>query len=371
MYPPNQYSRLETDAESEPHLTFPIKRTKILGIPLPLIKPLSILTCLILFLTVVLKSIKSTPSTEHPRKNIYVFDHHPRPEWLDSNSTRSPLALRLAIITRVDGFERRQALRESVLVGIRHSDVQLEYRFFVGQAPDGVDGLKTKIQLMKEMQFYDDILYLKDIPDVYERLSEKRYAALKWGGSIPHATYDYFMTMDSDTFCRFGALARRLPRYLADKYINPRTDPVLIGRMGAQYSYYINNVDDDNMDASQEDKVILGPWYSYPSGIGYMISSSLMHSLISTTSPLPHHIHYPSDDLMIGAWIAALHAPKPYLPEVIKTEVVDDIVGWHDFPGRGGHDALIGWESVCIHRLSPTEMGEMRDREEIREEWQD
>lgn len=95
---------------------------------------------------------------------------------------------------------------------------------------------------------------------------------------------------------------------------------------------------------------------------------------------------------MIGSWVAALklfhdpnilfettleHSPppqhrvypEPYLPYVVDTKVVDDKIGWHDFKNRGGNEAAIGWETACVHRLSPKEMRALREMEEIRMEW--
>lgn len=95
---------------------------------------------------------------------------------------------------------------------------------------------------------------------------------------------------------------------------------------------------------------------------------------------------------MIGAWIAALNLfhspdvvfettvehspppqhrvyPKPYLPYRVETRVVDDKLGWHNVLGRGGNDGVVGWESMCVHRMSEWEMRTFREMEEIRGEW--
>ena len=120
-----------------------------------------------------------------------------------------------------------------------------------------------------------------------------------------------------------------------------------------------------------------------------IVSSSLVKIFLSTDPPLPHHIHYPSDDVMIGAWIAALRVfhdetiewqfgpdhppevlrPKPFLPNPVETLIIDDVHGWHDFPGRGDHDAPISWDSVCTHHVTVDEMKEIRRRLEFLGEW--
>ena len=77
--------------------------------------------------------------------------------------------------------------------------------------------------------------------------------------------------MDSDTFVRFVPLARRLPELYEGKQVNPREEPVLIGRMSMHLTYFVTRVPDGNEDPGEEDEVIKGPWFQYPAGIGYML----------------------------------------------------------------------------------------------------
>lgn len=219
------------------------------------------------------------------------------------------------------------------------------------------------------------------------------------------------MTLDSDTFCRFQVLARKLRHEHPD--FKPREQSILLGRMGQHLVYFENKVTDGSLNSTEEDLYIKGSWYSYPSGIGYVLRSVILFSryrlsfftdntilssnttatLLSADPPVPHHIHYPFDDVMIGSWLAALKNfhdpsieymttedhppglpvqrvyPKPYTPHAVETEIVDEVVGWHDFKGRGGHDSPIGWESVCVHRMTPPEMRAFRGMEEVKGEW--
>ncbi|KAF9000318.1 galactosyltransferase-domain-containing protein [Cyathus striatus] len=391
MYPPqSHYSRLATDPENA---DIPIHSRWALLVRLrPWIRPAAIIGTTLLLVVVVLvhyaggsfKDVNipyvTAPIPGFPNEKSFAFDKNPRPSWLDENPVGGPLGLRIAVVSRADEFDKRQALRESVFLGVRDTDVKLDFRFFVG-APVGLTHWVTSVRLSQENRTYGDVVVLEDIDDIPERLSEKRYAALKWGGSVPHDSYDYFMTIDSDTFVRLGALARRMPSFLKSKNIKPREQPVLIGRMGEHLTYFMNTVPDGNEDPSLEDEYLKGPWFPYPSGIGYMLSSSLVNTLLSTEPPLPHHIHYPSDDVMIGAWIAALRyfpdksvefettaehspepvhkvVPKPYLPE-----------RWHDFIERGGHDASFSWSSICVHHVTADEMIKFRAIDAIKGEW--
>lgn len=71
-------------------------------------------------------------------------------------------------------------MREAVLAGVKADDVRIDYRFFVGRAKDGVEGLNTKLRLVKENHLYNDVVVLDQFRDVPERLSEKRFEAIKW-----------------------------------------------------------------------------------------------------------------------------------------------------------------------------------------------
>lgn len=79
------------------------------------------------------------------------------------------------------------------------------------------------------------------------------------------------MTMDSDTFVRFGAMARRMPLFLEGKNLNPRENRILIGRMASHLTYFQNTVPDGNENPDDQDEVLKGPWFSYPAGIGYVL----------------------------------------------------------------------------------------------------
>lgn len=117
-------------------------------------------------------------------ENTFIFGQESRPQWLDTPPVE-PVVLRIAVMTRVDGFERRQAVREAVFQGVRKEDVSLDYRFFVGAAPKTEEGESTHRLVDEENQKFNDIVVLDEIDDIPERLSEKRYAALKWVSICP------------------------------------------------------------------------------------------------------------------------------------------------------------------------------------------
>ncbi|KAF9000317.1 hypothetical protein BDQ17DRAFT_1327874 [Cyathus striatus] len=176
-------------------------------------KPLAVIFSSLLFVVFLFHSVANMRSPRPP----FAFDIDPRPKWLDKDPIGGPLVLRVAVMSAPYEFEKREAIRDTIFRGVRESDVNLEYRFFTGSTTDE----SILPRLSEEMDAHKDIISLDGIPDMPERLSEKRYAALKWGGSVQSNTYDYFMTMDTDTFVRFGTLAKRLPIFLKKKHRKP------------------------------------------------------------------------------------------------------------------------------------------------------
>ncbi|KAF4618453.1 hypothetical protein D9613_010179 [Agrocybe pediades] len=329
----------------------------------------------------------------------YDFDFHgARPQYLDTPLPR-PVVIRLAIISRSDEFSRRQLLRETMLSGLPSDYVKVEHRFFTGEVPNGItEDTGIRDLLDREIRQHDDLQILDGIEETWKRVSEKRFAALKWQtASLPPSEYDYSMTLDSDSFCRFRTLSQRLVHIYSD--MDPRTEPVLVGNMGRQKIYWQNTVSNTNEINSttepREDEWIVGPRYPYPVGIGYMLSSYLASAIANMDPSIPHHIFYPYDDVMIGSWVAGLKefhdpsniftkpapeegqgemhrvTPRPYLPYPIDAKVVDDQAGWHDFKNRGAvsRQKSIGWDTACVHRIKADEVQKLRGMEEVKTEW--
>ena len=109
----------------------------------------------------------------------FAFEDVPRPVYLDT-PLEKPLVIRLGIISRVDGFGKRQALREAMLVGVPSDYVQLDYKFFVGTVPNTTEGAAIAEKITEENRVYGDMMVLNDIADVPLRISEKRFAAIRW-----------------------------------------------------------------------------------------------------------------------------------------------------------------------------------------------
>ncbi|GJJ06869.1 hypothetical protein Clacol_001065 [Clathrus columnatus] len=345
------------------------------------------------------------------RGPVYIFDKKPRPKWLDSPYTtkslsKEPLILRVAVISHPSELERRRAIRDSIFRGVPSHEIQFDYRFFLGVSEDMEDGNGGKTNsLYREAEKYKDMVILKNIPETYDRIAQKRFAALKWASrsifladTFSNTTYDYFMTLDSDTFVRFKALARRFSVIMKNhKNVNPREQAIMIGRMKYARTYWLNAmIDDEDANTLERDIEVYGPRYKYPVGIGYMLSSFLVKTLLSIEPPVPHHIEYPKDDVMIGFYVASLkhypkhnsvyryghpwnifstrvYPPRNLLPRPIDTLIIDDNLGWHDFPGRKyGHkfEGSVGWDSVCVHHIKTEEFYFLRNMKEFQGEWE-
>lgn len=90
----------------------------------------------------------------------------------------------------------------------------------------------------------------------------------------------------------------------------------------------------------------------------YLFSSALVQRLTAPGVVLPHHVHYPLDDMLIGNWVADWAA---------GTEVVDDRDGFHDALGhserwRPDVPKAVDWDSVVVHKLGWREMRGLRYR---------
>ena len=149
------------------------------------IRPLAIVLTTLLLILVALILLKTTTPEPEPEQevpplpplpdNTFSFDTKSRPSWLGKPPTSGPLVLRVAVVSRVDEFARRQALRDSVFQGIRESDVTLDFRFFVGTSTDA----DVNERLAQETGTHGDVVKL-EIADKKQRVSEKRFLALKW-----------------------------------------------------------------------------------------------------------------------------------------------------------------------------------------------
>lgn len=172
------YTQLSTDPEAG-LLEFPsFKKSSLPRLALLsfVLRPKVILSICIISVILILLDIRSKTW----RGPVYIFDKEAHPAWLDSPHAAEPLILRVAVISHPSEAERRQLIRDSVFKGVPSKEVQIDYRFFVGiPERNGSSWEDMPHDIWQEEQRHKDMVIL-DFPDTYERISQKRYAALKW-----------------------------------------------------------------------------------------------------------------------------------------------------------------------------------------------
>jgi hypothetical protein len=92
----------------------------------------------------------------------------------------------VAIISHPAEFSRRKAIRDHMLVGVPHSEVDIQHYFFLGKAEDttwsrmkGFSAQEVDAAVHREAEEHNDIHFL-DMVDNKDRLGYKRWRALQW-----------------------------------------------------------------------------------------------------------------------------------------------------------------------------------------------
>lgn len=187
MFRHNSYAPLPTDPEAGPSIRpFKQKSRKLTSLRF-VFRPKVILLISVISVLAILLDIRSKTWVGP----VYVFNKEVRPEWLNSPSVQEPLLFRVAVISHPSEGERRRLIRDSIFKGVPSNEINLEYRFFVGTSGGNSSG-EILDEIWREERQYKDMVIL-DMPDTYEKLAEKRYAALKWVSrtlsSFQHSTF--------------------------------------------------------------------------------------------------------------------------------------------------------------------------------------
>jgi hypothetical protein len=306
------------------------------------------------------------PNTLSP--DLFNLSLHDKPQWLTLQPTRSkPFVLRIAIITHPSDFVKRQAIREHILSNVPTSAVQFQHRFIMGYSPPASQ--HEDFLVLEEMHMYRDILRFDMIEDP-RRMGEKRWRMLRWAAEAHRSTYDYFLSLDTDAFVRLHALALRM--HAMHPEFRPRDESILWSQTNDHKVHFVANPVDDDSTVLVEDSKVFSPtefrgteWYTYPVGFAFLMSSHLVSRLTSPEIKLAHHVHFPSDDVVIGMWISEWAG---------DTRIVSDRPGFHDPPGHNRHpedEDPIDWGTVAIHHVQPWEFRELRKVKEWEGEWEE
>lgn len=132
-----------------------------------------------LLLVIVIQKTKSRrPIWNGP---TYSFDKEPRPAWMTvvtESPVKTPLSLRVAVLSHPKEVERRELIREYMFKGVPRNEVHIDHCFLVGK-PSGWSAQGKLEKLLQEQEEHQDLVIL-DIEDSKKRLSQKRYSGLKW-----------------------------------------------------------------------------------------------------------------------------------------------------------------------------------------------
>lgn len=107
----------------------------------------------------------------------------------------------ILILTSSKNYIRRKNIRDTWIKSIEK--YQVKYLFSIGNHDNIVD-----IKLKEEIRRYDDILLLKDVPDVYSSLSAKVLHSFKH--IYEHFDFQYLLKCDDDTFIRVPNIIKEL-----------------------------------------------------------------------------------------------------------------------------------------------------------------
>lgn len=258
----------------------------------------------------------------------------------------------------------------------------MHHRFFVGYTEDD---WRTDVAIVKERSIHKDIVVL-DMPESKTRMGEKRWRMLRWASESPSSSYDYYMSADTDAFIRLTALARRL-KGLRPELGKPREKSVMWGSMGREHRHYVVSDEGENEDV-QDSLGESEEGFEYPYGFAILLSSHLVGRLVRPGVVLPHRIHYPNDDVVVGNWVgdhvwkgpepldsdslySSSSAPSSPLTDHTVT-IINDHPAFHDPPGHSWNESStlqVSWDSVVIHHLNVDEMKGIRGREEFKGDW--
>ncbi|TFL00671.1 galactosyltransferase-domain-containing protein [Pterulicium gracile] len=299
----------------------------------------------------------------------FFLTQNSRPEWHSSpRLDKPPLSFRIGIISHPSEFAKRHAIREYILSSVPTTACTFTYRFLLASSPPSAS--HDDHLVLQEIHEYNDIVLL-DMHEDPRRMAEKRWRVLRWAAEANRETYDYFLAFDTDVFIRIHALALRI-RTMHPEF-KPRQESIMWAQMQSHKVHFVHRPDSDSDPNSylvEDDQVFLegeyrGPeWYPYPMGFGFLMSSHLVSRLNHPKLKLPHHVHFPSDDVVMGMWVSEWAG---------DTKIVRDKAGFHE---PTGHDvwkpedtAPITWESVVLHHVKPWEYRELRKVEEWEGEW--
>ena len=146
---------------------------------------------------------------------------------------------------------------------------------------------KTKDAMYKEKFAQNDIIFLPDFTESYEKLTEKVAGTMKW--VYENLEFDYFVKVDDDTYLRLDMLLKHLSNksktQFYEGYFSHRAPILKKGKWAEPGNY------------------ICDKYVSYALGRGYILSNDLVEFVAVNYEKLKK---FKNEDVSVGTWLASL-----------------------------------------------------------------
>jgi len=239
-----------------------------------------------------------------------------------SNKSMLYCYLFVAVLTSPKGFLRRRAIRETWL---NLQKTETVARFFIGVKDLNPVLLKD---LANEQKNYGDLVFILNLKDSYQNLTQKLLKTLIWIHS--NVNTEFVMKVDDDSFVRINVLFSELKK---------REE---IGRI--YWGYFRGSANVKRIGPWAEPSWYLSDHYlPYALGGGYVISSDLLPFICAASKYLQH---YKSEDVSLGVWLAPA-----------KLNYIHDIRFDTEFKSRGCNN-----KHIVSHKQEPEHMYEKYDQ---------
>ena len=200
-----------------------------------------------------------------------------------SGCPNRPLHLVVLILSAPGGVMRRNAIRGTWLHDFRSSRLRVTAKFLVGLrslSRNRVSNLPT------EETTFGDMLFLRDLEDVYSNLSTKVLMGLKWAHKS--TTFDFVIKTDDDSYVRIEKVAAALKKTNCEERL--------------YWGYFMGHAFPELTGKWAETQWFHCPHYlPYAMGGGYVLSWRTVQAIVRFSDRLKL---YSNEDVAVGSWLA-------------------------------------------------------------------
>jgi hypothetical protein len=187
--------------------------------------------------------------------------HLPHPTMREETRALGPLRIFVAIISRKNACETREAIRRTWLRSMASSRTEIVYRFFLGKSESaGCEG-ETDIVML-------------DVDEKYVNLTKKLDLLLRWLRDDSNQAFDLLLKFDDDIYVRPDPIIRHLETSWSELYVWGSFSHTSVPIREAEDGMHIITFDQYPFDDS---------FYPvYPRGFAYGLSRELMDLIIKS-----------------------------------------------------------------------------------------